>query len=290
MSLTSFRSYELQTTLQDLNELEKINVLAQVDDKTFKSLCSINKEYNRICNDVRLKERIYEERTRAKLSDEIIAFKESNMKWKEFYDRIISLINNKGHDFYEYSLARQDKLMELKILGTILTQPMLIEAIAMGRLNILKYALEQGYQINHVNNDNSVNFAGALLLSAAENGQVAVLDFFETLGFLPTNTTVGDAIVRGYLNVLKWGEQRNIIPDAESAIDAVLYDHLDILEWLYERHGVLPDEDLLNERLHEEQIDLFDYNQEIYDWLLEHHVYVRDFEPQPDYEFEYDNE
>ena len=65
----------------------KVNLLIRLPDREFGIVCSSNRYYNNLCNNSFYSERIFEERTRRLVDNDIIAFKESNMTWKDFYIR-----------------------------------------------------------------------------------------------------------------------------------------------------------------------------------------------------------
>ncbi len=262
-------------SFSDLTHEEKKQLLVNSSDSVFAQLCSTSKEMKRYCYEYPNSESVFEGRSRRWFTDDIIAYKEASSKamtWKEFYQRITYLFNNKDKYDIIFRLVNNGKLMELKILGTILTPDHVSQAVIHDHLDILKYAIEQGFDMNDVDNQN------VLKLYACRYGKVNILNFLETYGIVPNRDDIGEAIANHYWNVLYWGEERGIIPNENGAVDAVIHGHYDILLWLYDSYDILPNEDLMNESLQEHQIDLYYVWPEIEEFLTELNVYVREIQ------------
>ncbi len=187
-------------SLSELNELEKINLLAQVDDNTFESLCLTNKDYARICTHKFFKERLYEERTKAKFNDEVIELKENNISWYEFYNRLIKFLKEHKDITLANEYAKEGKLFELKILF---------------KRNIFP------------------NSFGAIW--AAENGHVNVLKWMKENNLyskFPTQYEANKAAGNGHVEVLKWMKENNLpIPDQNGANWAARRHRFEVLNW-----------------------------------------------------------
>ncbi len=108
----------------------KVNLLIRLSDREFGIICSSNKYYNDLCNNSFYSERIFEERTRRLVDNDIIEFKEHNMTWKEFYMRLFTflpiqkkLIASNFEENYTKDIfilfIEQNKLMEMKMIKTL---------------------------------------------------------------------------------------------------------------------------------------------------------------------------
>ncbi len=213
------------SNIPDLNEFEKINLLAHVDDDTFESLCLANKEYYRICTNKFFKERLYEERTKVKFTNEVITFKEQNMSWYDFYIRLNSLLIKEKNIELANEYARRGMLMELKILSTKGILPKDSYTVArLGRLEVLKWMKENNLPIYLEDVPNL----------AARNGHLDMLNWLKENGLtLPDQYGANMAAKIGRLNVLKWMKENNLpLPNDDGVEWAYRNRNIHVLKWM----------------------------------------------------------
>src|SRR5579863_5477045 len=155
------------------HDLVKKQFLIRLEDKDFRNLCQVDKSFAKLCTSPS-SENVYHERFKWWFREDLLQFKELGMTWKEFYNRVFDFMN-KEHDYmYIYKLYANGKLIEIKILYHLETDPLL------------------------------TNQTGANL--AAKYGQLEILKWLALLNppILPDDDGVDSAIENGQLKVLKW--------------------------------------------------------------------------------------
>ncbi len=130
MTSSSFSDNNVFNSNSEEDIYNKVNLLIRLPDREFGIVCASNKYYNDLCNNSFYSERIFEERTRRLVDNDIIEFKEPNMTWKDFYIRLFSFLpiqkqliaNGFEEEYTEVifeKLIQENKLMELKIIKSL---------------------------------------------------------------------------------------------------------------------------------------------------------------------------
>jgi uncharacterized protein YciI len=207
---------------QGLSSIEEVNqeILLNLDYNSIISLCSTNKEYNRLCSQDYFWRRMVE-----RDFNEVIQFKPVNITYKEMYKNLYYLkdayVIEKG-DLYLIAWYHL-KIRSLNKINANL-------AARNGHLEVLSWLEQRGILADQIGAD-----------MAAENGQLEVLKWLEQKDIFPDKNGANMAAYNGHLKVLIWLEQRNIHPDNEGAELAAENGHLEVLKWL-EQKGILPNQ------------------------------------------------
>ena len=227
---------------ESLNIYKKLDIISYLDDESFTAACHTDPEINMICTEKLtpvlisrfgdLTNYLYEKRVKNLFSSDIIAFKEPNMTWKEFYDRtnrlykVISL--PAIVDFYA---SRKNSIMEIKILlkiGKMPTNFTLLEyAIAYDNVDVLKLLISL----------NSLNIITQLVLdTACERESLNILKYCASLNppLLPSQAAIDRALQLGRMEIFKFFASLNppFLPN-QNAVDYMVYfGTLDNLKYL----------------------------------------------------------
>ncbi len=140
-------------------------------------------------------ELLYQQECQKHFHPSIIAFKISDMSWKDFYNRVNALYRAKHDLNLIYELSKNGQLMELKILD------------AFGIFNEIFQAHKQAMRNMYTFDD----FKGANI--AAMNSHIDLLNWYESKGILPTYNGTSDLFLH-YLdrnqNAIEWLRKRGI--------------------------------------------------------------------------------
>lgn len=230
---------------------EKIYLLEHIDDPTLISLCKVNKEMNSLCNEAPYSERIFNDRSEKYLAD-YIQHKPVNMKWKEFYIRVKSVLNHikngtvpefrKYENFDEmylrdaiipdhpeiYKLINvytyNGNLFEVKFLHKITNEypdPITVELVVeIGNFEMFKWLYENDIKSNES------------FLYASQNGNIDIMEFiYERNPDQDYATAVRYAAERENLKALKWFAQRGYYPLNSHFDNAVIDGNMSIINW-----------------------------------------------------------
>ena len=165
--------------METAHDLVKKQFLIRLNDKDFRNLCQVDKSFANLCSGPS-SEDVYYERSKWWFGENLLQFRESNMTWKEFYNRISDFINKENGDYYIYKLYKNGKLMEIKILYYMKINPSESEvniSAERGQLQVLKWAALLNPPI-------LPNKNGALC--AGENGYTEVVIWLVEKGIYPT--------------------------------------------------------------------------------------------------------
>lgn len=214
--------------LSSLSEYEKIFYLENCTAEQLAKICSLNKEWFNLCYNSAHTERIFKTRSKERISEELLKFKEVNMSWKDFYTRIYKFQNNpQTADVY----CRNGALMELEILLSVKTI-----------------------------SQNTINY---LFLITLENGNLEILKYllkkFPSVTF--NEDMIGTAIIEGHLNILKYGNSLNppVLPNVDEILQAANFGHVNIIKYLLENHLELIDVSIANASVASGNIELVKY-------------------------------
>jgi hypothetical protein len=180
-------------------------LLIRLPDKDFKALCSSSKKFYSYCNRVPISESIYHERCLYWFDNDLLQFKEVNMTWKEFYNRLQSfLINEKSYVWYIF----HDNLMELKLSYKINPFPITYNDIYFASyhnsFSVLKWLISLNPDIvldqliSHV---------------AARNGNLDIVKFLADLSILPDQIGVDLANAYGYKEIVEFLATKGVYPN-----------------------------------------------------------------------------
>ncbi|AYV85904.1 MAG: hypothetical protein Solivirus1_61 [Solivirus sp.] len=175
------------TVFPDLPNELILSILANADVETFSNLCS-QPEFRAYCSENSIfSERLYEERAKIasekRFGKDLLEFKPREMKWREFYNRLSTLIDRLTFIRSRvYILALEGKLMELKIY----------------------------YKINDGLSDiDAINIADF----AAKSGHLEILQWiYDIKGTLPTLYGVNFAAANSHQHVLDWLATKGLHP------------------------------------------------------------------------------
>ncbi len=179
----------------------QLEVLVHVDIYTFMDLFKVNKKFYTIVSGKSieghgiLSHYLYEARSKKYFKESILSFREDNMTWKNFYNRIINFYLRKDRErkipstlAYHYiyillaSYMNEGKLMECKIL-----------------LHEDKQILQK-YDFSYILSD------------VANHDQITILDYFyDNFGLLPRNNAYILCLKKGYLNIVEWLDKHAVI-------------------------------------------------------------------------------
>ncbi len=186
-----------------------VEILSNTDEETFDQLCQ-SPEFRSYCSAKSVfYELIYEEKSKRRLSPDIIEFKEERMSWREFYDRIMHLILN-IRNINVVKLAMEGKFIELKV----------------------HYKLRESI------------FPGRVADHVARKGDLDMLKWLNERGVRPNKDGADWAAAKGYIHILKWlaslsPPEGPILPTIFGARLAQINHRNDVVEWL-ETKGVYP--------------------------------------------------
>src|SRR5579863_3935941 len=127
--------------METAHDLVKKQFLIRLNDQDFRNLCQVDKSFASLCSGS-LSENVYHERSKWWFNEDLLQFKEPNMTWKEFYNRIFNLINKQDDLYYRSILHENGKLMEIKILYYLGNNPYQAEVNRLaerGHLEVLKW-------------------------------------------------------------------------------------------------------------------------------------------------------
>lgn len=230
-------------TLDILDDYVKIKLFAYLELEDFNSITKTSKEIYNLCNNTFHSESLYQMRSEYEFS-EVLYIKDPKMKWKEFYQRIISHLKiidklNKLNKFLKFigyfdSLFQNKKYLELKYLfirqylAKNTDNTWLIELI-------IKYAFTHG-------NLEFIQFC-FLLINDNDNYK-----YFSSRGFLIDEERVLDD--NRHLHVFKWLASLSppMLPDSNTANTIAENGSIDILNWMSKLNPpVLPTYDVIEE-------------------------------------------
>ncbi|AYV85927.1 MAG: hypothetical protein Solivirus1_84 [Solivirus sp.] len=203
---SSLQKRYANTVFPDLPNELIVEILAKSDYETFNNLCR-EPEFRSYCagNSI-FSERLYEERSRLKFSPGLIEFKEQGTSWREFYNRMIYLIQNLAN-IEAVELAMKGKFMEIKV-----------------------YYKLTGWSLHHRVADH-----------VASKGDLNMLKWLNERGARPGTNGANWATARGHLDILKWLASLSpaILPDSIGSRLAEINHHKDVVEWLKTK-GIYP--------------------------------------------------
>ncbi len=196
------------TVFPTLSDEAIITILAEADDDTFTNLCQ-SEEFKSYCGTNSIfSERLYEERARRavlrRFNEDILEFKPIDMKWREFYRRMMIFIykleneNQSPRDFIVARGRKVERLMELQIFYRLT-----------GRLPTRKDADR-----------------------AAENGFLNTLEWLYEKGVSPTIEGAVAASRLGRLELLKWLYKIGVRFDRRVAVVAWNFERREVVHWL----------------------------------------------------------
>ncbi|AYV85976.1 MAG: hypothetical protein Solivirus2_47 [Solivirus sp.] len=210
-----------------------IQNLSILSKKNFDKTCKLA-EFEFYCRGD-LSERVYEERVKKHFDNELIKYKEEDMTWKEFYERLYTLIDYlPAYSDYTDPLIRDAKLMELEILFAIKKKFNVRDyntiAILLGKrtstgirgsefqkarqilLLLEKARVFPIYFINQAQNGHETVFTYGQNLSsvAAINGNLDGVKWLKRYGFLPSKKAYEIAEYRGHRNIIEWAKSLNL--------------------------------------------------------------------------------
>ena len=222
----------------------QFEILVLTPPEDFSNVCRANREIcsGRLSDATKLTygdqitERLYKERSEKWFSEEVLAYKELNMTWQNFYKRIemMSKLDIKYIDQFE-KLIEKNQLMELKILQSrnklptfyISLQNLANAAIWFKHDNILNWFASLDPPVYP-------NFQGAN--DAAALGRVDILKWLSSLNHPVYADRYGAvrAAYNGHLDVLKFLSTQTppVYPDAHAVSSARGNGHTNIVEWL----------------------------------------------------------
>lgn len=256
ISNVNFSQSKIENYLFDTSDEIKKQIMIQSDIDTINSLCTIP-EFKNVCNDSTL-QYIYHQKSLEDFPD-YIKFKESQMKWKEFYERIIKF----KKDIKEYKIRIDElilngNLFELKIYHSLnikFKQPFTKRdanyAIEKNKIEILKWLLSENILPSKYGIAAAVNngyfdilkllyqtptiselFDTEIANTAVKKNNREILNWLEQKGILPDTYGANVAAYEGYFDILEWLISKNIIPN-DFGIDTIIsYERLDVLKWL----------------------------------------------------------
>jgi hypothetical protein len=157
-----------------------IQLLVNADQEDFEDLCK-REEMRKFCGYTPESERVYHERS-LRLFPVLIRFRESSMSWREFYWRVIHLLDySVGEDLTDIAdlyCTLKDNLLELKILAFDRVLPTTQGAnslAANGNLATLQWLAQ--YRI--LPNREGVN-------AAKRNNHTEIISYLQQFGLRPT--------------------------------------------------------------------------------------------------------
>ncbi len=269
----------------------KVNLLIRLPDREFGIVCSSNRYYNNLCNNSFYSERIFEERTRRLVDNDIIAFKESNMTWKDFYMRLFAFLpiqkqlieNNFEEDYTDAifdKLILEDKLMEMKIIKTLydkinrndnnnnssifyklyrsdnrIIRHLIIYAISNNRFTILKWLLQ--------NNETPLDIK-ILYFSMTHNEMFKYLyDYFDQTTINNGLQTIFQTLIRdNNIELLNFIDSRSISQQIYENImlaDSIYLDSkLDTVKWLHSK-GVPLTSQAMNKAIRKQDLPMIQW-------------------------------
>ncbi len=209
--------------MQDSSDEVIKQILINSDERDIQNLCSTNKRFAHLCQDVKFMESVYRQKVENTISSEILAFKASNMSWREFYTRIYELKNNPAE--IGVYCVRGD-LLEIQILMNmnppiLPTQGDANNVAKRGHLDVLKYLVSQNI---------SPTQSGVEWIAAY--GHMEVIKYLISLGLRPTSFGASWTAAKGHLDVLKYLVSQDIRPTSGGAELAAENGHLDVLTYL----------------------------------------------------------
>lgn len=263
----------------DENVYQKIDLLTRLPNASFIALSATNKLYYTLCNKSRYSEGIYEMRVRNFVLDEIIEFKPSKMTWKEFYQRTyiftIKLLYYTFQRFkYANKLAKENKLMELKILescyGVLPSVAGANKAIETLNIEVLLWlkerdiipyyectiwSLDKAIKLNRIDmmkwicfeypRTPQIKLKSIHVKSIIEKDNLKMLKTFSDCidKSITNNNILNDLASKGEWKKLDYiFYYIGILPNEKAAYYAAKNDQIDTVKWLYKR-GIVPDED-----------------------------------------------
>jgi hypothetical protein len=221
--------HEVEFIHQGLSPIEEVNqeILLNLDYDSIISLCSTNKEYNKLCS-----QEYFWRRMVVRDFNEVIQFKPVKITYKEMYKNLYHLKDIKS------AIEKGDLYLiawyHLKI-GPLNREEANL-AVRNGHLEALEWLEQRGILPDE---------RGANL--AVWNGHLEVLIWVEHRGILPNRYGANWAEHRGILpnqwgvnwtaaneqlEVLKWLEQKGILPNQDGANFAARNGKLEVLIWL----------------------------------------------------------
>ncbi len=214
---SSLQKRYANTVLPGLSHDSIVDVLAKTDDETFDQLC-ISPEFRSYCSKNSIfSERLYEERVKRRFAPDILVFKSREMKWREFYYRILYFMPN----FYIYQSNLLPELDKLNIINQL---------AEVGKLMELKIYYDiLGKLPNHL---------GAS--RAFYRGHIEVLDWLAEKEVFTKIDEEGWATENGKLPLVKWLYKQGIKPTIQNLITAEKNHHYDVVDWAIEK-GIIPD-------------------------------------------------
>lgn len=258
------------TTFEQFSELPqylKYEVLIKSSIQDFPNLCRINKEISEICSGNlsestkslygdQITEILYRDRSEKYFDDEVINFKEPDMSWRKFYNRILK--------FYE-KLDKLRNTENLPILlpprnisivntpngGTIVNFSQIIFPptnykeylvnvyLSEGKLMELKLCklllniLPHGIYVKNIIPANKYNNT-IEILNWLKNNQVTIYNFLNNSITLSTD-----------IKLLEWYLDQGFIPEQRDVESAIQFNRFDILN-IFAKMGIIPDQQAAN--------------------------------------------
>ncbi len=277
----------------------KINLLIRLPDREFGIICASNKYYNDLCNNSFYSERIFEERTRRLVDNDIIEFKNQSreaMTWKDFYIRLFQFLPIQKEliaSNFEYDnthrilrqLIEENKLMELKILQKIynkIENKNLFERFEIGKFYFIEKAINYNSfdVLKWLIEENKFKVSSISLIDSIKKNNINLFKYLYQ--YIPKKqlhsnltTLIHVAAINNNLDILKFidlQEGKEILDELypEQLLSELIYGtnnkkmNLDTLKWLHSRGAILTSQ-AANEAVRREDLEMLQ-------WIYEHGV------------------
>ena len=216
---------EARRNLTGLKDVDR-EILKHLDDRDLLTACSIDKRmWNEVCDDNFLQRRLQR-------YPGIEKYKKDKESWKEFFLRVIYYVS-KLKDEYEFTYSFGDFRKQYELLKNYTGERLLSKAVEMGELALVKH-LAKKENLNTLNR--------YLLVAASRFGHLDIVKYLVEIGF-DLNSATGSmasytASENGYLDIIKFFAE--IGADLHTGNEPVLRvagqkGHSDIVKFLVER-------------------------------------------------------
>ena len=204
-------------------------ILKHVEDKELLKFCMIDKKtWNSVCDDDFLRRRLS-----GKYSG-IEKYKKEKESWKRFFLKALYYIG-KMKEKHEYDYSSGDFKEQYYILEDYKGNSLLFAATERGILDLVKYSLKNGVDINA----NS----GLALKTAIQKRNLNLVKYLVQHGAvinIDGNMPLMEAVRQGNLDIVKYlvehGANIHAMHD-DAVVLAGVYGHLEILKYLVEKGG-----------------------------------------------------